>query len=241
MWATALTLRSARSAWLCGDDPETPRFVETVVGRGYRFAAPVICSNGDRTRRCSYSNGQLTRNWTSGGALGIFQQRRGTRTIPPPNPPELPPRSAISVSLTRWRFVLPLVAAGAALTLGASLWFQRAEYFWRSPIADARFQAVTDFEGAAEGAALSRDGQFVAFLSNRDGQMDVWVTQVGSGQLHNLTRGSAPGSPIHRSAPWVLARWLVGHVLVSQARRIERWGYQRPGSADAGRTAEAIP
>ena len=32
----------------------------------------------------------------------------------------------------------------------------------------------------------------MAFLSDRDGQMDVWVTQVGSGQFHNLTRGSAP-------------------------------------------------
>lgn len=29
------------------DDPEKPRFIETVVGKGYRFAAPVICSNGD--------------------------------------------------------------------------------------------------------------------------------------------------------------------------------------------------
>src|SRR5712672_2108796 len=28
------------------DDPEKPRFVETVVGKGYRFAAPMIC-NGD--------------------------------------------------------------------------------------------------------------------------------------------------------------------------------------------------
>jgi len=28
------------------DDPEKPRFIETVVGRGYRFAAPVICTNG---------------------------------------------------------------------------------------------------------------------------------------------------------------------------------------------------
>ena len=28
------------------DDPEKPRFIETVVGKGYRFAAPVIC-NGD--------------------------------------------------------------------------------------------------------------------------------------------------------------------------------------------------
>ena len=61
-----------------------------------------------------------------------------------------------------------------------------------TPIADARFQTVTDFDGVEQAAAVSRDGHFVAFLSDRDGQMDVWVTQVGSGQFHNLTRGSAP-------------------------------------------------
>ncbi len=37
---------------------------------------------------------------------------------------------------------------------------------------------------------MSRDGHFVAFLSDRDGPMDVWVTQLGSGQFHNLTHGS---------------------------------------------------
>lgn len=82
-----------------------------------------------------------------------------------------------------------LAAVGAALVIGASLWFKKAEYFWRSPIAGARFQTATDFEGMDQAAAVSRDGQFVAFLSDRDGQMDVWVTQVGSGQFHNLTRG----------------------------------------------------
>jgi Tol biopolymer transport system component len=87
---------------------------------------------------------------------------------------------------------LPLAALGIALGIGASLWLQRTEYFWRDPIAEARFQKVTEFDGVEEAAAVSRDGQFVAFLSDRDGQMDVWVTQVGSGQFHNLTRGSAP-------------------------------------------------
>jgi Tol biopolymer transport system component len=43
-----------------------------------------------------------------------------------------------------------------------------------------------------QAATVSRDGQFIAFLSDRDGLMDVWVTQVGSGQFHNLTRGSFP-------------------------------------------------
>jgi Tol biopolymer transport system component len=102
-----------------------------------------------------------------------------------------PPRSAKWSFLTRWKFVLPVVAV-AALVIGAGLWFQRTEYFWRSPITDARFQTVTDLDGVAQAAAVSRDGHFVAFLSDRDGQMDVWVTQVGSGEFHNLTRGSAP-------------------------------------------------
>jgi len=99
-------------------------------------------------------------------------------------------RPAIGTYLTRWRSILALAALGAALIIGASLWLQKAEYFWRSPIAGARFQTVTDFEGTAQAGAVSRDGQFIAFLSDSDGQMDVWVTQAGSGQFHNLTRGS---------------------------------------------------
>jgi Tol biopolymer transport system component len=99
---------------------------------------------------------------------------------------------AKSTSLTGWRFVLPLAAAGVALVIGTFLWLQRTEYFWRNPIANVRFQTVTDFDGVEQDAAVSRDGHFVAFLSDRDGKMDVWVTQLGSGQFHNLTRGSAP-------------------------------------------------
>jgi Tol biopolymer transport system component len=103
-----------------------------------------------------------------------------------------PPRAELVTSRTNWKFILPLAIAGVALVIGVSLWLRRTEYFWRNPIANARFQTVTDFDGVEEAAAVSRDGQFVAFLSNRDGQMDVWVTQVGSGQFHNLTHGSAP-------------------------------------------------
>ena len=104
--------------------------------------------------------------------------------------PVASPDLAIATS-RMWKFVLPLAALGIALAIGAALWIQRTEYFWRNPISEARFQTVTDFDGAEQAAAVSRDGHFVAFLSDRDGQMDVWVTQVGSGQFHNLTRGSA--------------------------------------------------
>ncbi|HTW43986.1 MAG TPA: hypothetical protein VMD58_00450 [Acidobacteriaceae bacterium] len=91
---------------------------------------------------------------------------------------------------TRWRLILLLAAAVGVLIAGAIVWLSQRDFFWRNPIADARFQTVTDFSGVEEAAAISRDGQFVAFLSDRDGPMDVWVTQVGSGQFHNLTHGS---------------------------------------------------
>jgi len=146
------------------DSADAPRYVETVARRGYRWVAPVTSTPAAVNR-------------TTGPSL---------------NPPVPALRPAMSTSRTRWRLVLPPAAAGAALAICAGLWLQRTEYFWRNPIADARFQTVTDFDGVEEAAAVSRDGHFVAFLSDRDGQMDVWVTQIGSGQFHNLTRGSAP-------------------------------------------------
>lgn len=104
----------------------------------------------------------------------------------------LPSSTSRARSRNPWKLVWPLVAAGVALAIAAILWLQNTEYFWRNPIANAHFQKVTDFSGVEQAAALSRDGQLVAFLSDRDGRMDAWVTQVGSGQFHNLTRGNVP-------------------------------------------------
>ena len=109
-----------------------------------------------------------------------------------PIPPAPLPHSEIPAPRQRRKFAVLLAAAAAALAIGALLWLLRTEYFWRNPIAEARFQTITDFGGVEQAAAVSRDGHFVAFLSDRDGQMDVWVTQAGSGQFHNLTHGSAP-------------------------------------------------
>jgi Tol biopolymer transport system component len=88
------------------------------------------------------------------------------------------------------KYAFPFAAAGIVLAIGTFFWIRKAEYFWRSPIAGARIQAVTDFGGQEQAATVSRDGHFVAFLSDRDGPMDVWITQAGSGQFHNLTHGS---------------------------------------------------
>jgi Tol biopolymer transport system component len=116
-------------------------------------------------------------------------QGNGNAALPAEPPAEVP-QPAISTSRAGWTIVLLLAGAGAVLAISLGVWLHRTEYFWRNPIADARFQTVTDFDGLEEAAAVSRDGHLVAFLSDRDGPMDVWVTQVGSGEFHNLTHGS---------------------------------------------------
>jgi Tol biopolymer transport system component len=103
--------------------------------------------------------------------------------------PPAPPAPSVSTVRARWE-IGTLSSVLGLLAIVAYLWLQRAEHFWRNPIADAHFQTVTDFDGSEQAAAISRDGHLVAFLSNRDGPMDVWVTQVDSGQFHNLTHGS---------------------------------------------------
>ena len=90
----------------------------------------------------------------------------------------------------RWGWAV----GAAALLLAAAIaaWrLERAGFFWRNPLANAQFTRITDFEGAELDGAISRDGKFVAFLSARDGAMDGWVSQIGTGSFHNLTKGRA--------------------------------------------------
>jgi len=165
------------------------RDVTTVQRWEKREGMPVHRHLHDRMGSVYASRADLDA-WMSSRNLRIGQEN-GNDAITP-SPPAQPPRSATSTFLARWRFVLLLAGVGGTLAIGVSLWLHRTEYFWRNPIADARFQTVTDFDGLEQAAAVSRDGHLVAFLSDRDGQMDVWVTQVGSGEFHNLTHGRVP-------------------------------------------------
>jgi Tol biopolymer transport system component len=117
-----------------------------------------------------------------GGYIPVFRLRTQ------PYQPAVPPGKRIRRPV--W---LVAGAVAVALASAAFFWAHRTERFWRNPLEGARFQTVTDFDGTEQEAAVSRDGKFVAFLSGRDGQTDVWVTQPGSGEFQNLTRGSVPG------------------------------------------------
>ena len=118
-----------------------------------------------------YASRAELETWAQSRNLRATQENGNHVLAPDPGAP--PQQSAIPTSRRNWRLVLPLAALAVALAIGAGLWLQKTEYFWRNPIADARFQTVTDFEGVEQAAAVSRDGHFVAFQSDRDGP-SVW-------------------------------------------------------------------
>jgi len=126
--------------------------------------------------------------------------KRGYRlNCPPPTPVSASTSSDLATapapaSHTGGRFAVWLTIAVAVLPIlaGAGTWWLlHTDYFW-NPLANARFSRLTDFDGVEEQAAISRDGSFVAFVSDRGGRFDVWLTRVGTGRFRNLTDGRAP-------------------------------------------------
>src|SRR5579862_2585026 len=88
---------------------------------------------------------------------------------------------------------LPWVIA-AALLMGTAGWeILRPAAAPANPLEKAHFTRITDFESVE--ASISPDGRFVAFISDHDGPFDVWLTQVGTGRLINLTQGRAGPLP----------------------------------------------
>ncbi|MDX1503764.1 MAG: winged helix-turn-helix domain-containing protein, partial [Thermoanaerobaculia bacterium] len=139
--AAVLKLRQA-----LGDDASNPRFVETVVGRGYRFIAPVRrlpagAGSPEPVRRLPPAIGYI-----SGGLLVVVLLAwAGARWLD-------------------WRQQAPRVVSTTRLT------------------ADP---------GLDDTPSWSPDGSRVAYASDRLGQMDIWVRQVGTGDPVVLTHDHA--------------------------------------------------
>ncbi|HVQ42019.1 MAG TPA: protein kinase [Vicinamibacterales bacterium] len=87
------------------------------------------------------------------------------------------------------------IAAAAVVALGVLA----AGYAWfnseAAPLLDfanAEFTRFTEWEGTEALAEISPDGRFVAFISDKDGEFDLHVSQIGTGEYTNLTQ-NLPG------------------------------------------------
>ena len=109
-------------------------------------------------------------------------------TISRPAPPEAPAtQERDQPSRSR---VLTFVAVAAAVVAGLAFGFwprSVPESGWTNPLENATFTRFTDFPGTEAHPDISPDGKFVAFLSDRAGEFDIWLSQVGTGIFRNLT------------------------------------------------------
>jgi Tol biopolymer transport system component len=81
---------------------------------------------------------------------------------------------------------LPL-AALVALAAGVGIWEASRPAAIGNPLANATFSRLTNWVGTEEHAEISPDGKFVVFLGDKGGELDIWMSQVGTGDFRNLT------------------------------------------------------
>jgi Tol biopolymer transport system component len=115
------------------------------------------------------------------GSSSIAREAMEARTQPGQTP------TRMSRRLAWWLAASVLVMAGAVL--GWRFWPDASA---RDPFAGATFKRLTDWDGAEQQVAISRDGKFVAFISDRSGTWDAWVGQIGADSFSNLTNGRVP-------------------------------------------------
>lgn len=133
-----------------------------------------------------------------------------------------------------WAVTLVVIAAGVA---GVVAWRRWGGGGPGQVFSNARFLPLTNSGGISNAAALSRDGRYAAFLSDRDGRIDVWVTQIGTGQFYNRTADAprelvnAAIRPVGFSPDGSLVTFWVRHTDPAGTARVDVWAAPVLGGA----------
>ena len=100
----------------------------------------------------------------------------------------LTPAAAPATSrVARW---LPW-AALAALAVAVGAWQALRPVPFENPLPSEGFKRLTDWAGSEGYAEISPDGKVVAFLADRDGELDFFSTQLGTERFNNLTAAAS--------------------------------------------------
>jgi len=159
-------IRKLREA--LNDSSDSPRFVETLPRRGYRFLAPVT-----QTADPSSALGTLP---------AVVQEE--------PQQDVHSPATKLARPKRRWPLFLGVAGAVALIVAGAAHWIAREN---RAPQAPMLPVPLTAFQGDERYTTFSPDGTQVAFSWNGEKQdnPDIYVMQIGSGRTLRLTTDPA--------------------------------------------------
>jgi len=126
---------------------------------------------------------RLKRETESGRVVTEASSSSGSSVSVQPAASPSGPVAAKRYAWLAWALLAMLVAGLAASILA------RRPRTVQNPLSTAQFARLTDFEGAETNPAISPDGKFIAFISDRSGTFDAWLIQANGSSLANLTRG----------------------------------------------------
>jgi TolB-like protein/DNA-binding winged helix-turn-helix (wHTH) protein/Tfp pilus assembly protein PilF len=174
------------------DDPETPRFIQTVTGRGYRFIAPIISPQEEQTTDpprpeasvVSTATQSFVRepdSWLQGGSPGLVdrEQQRSAEQVPGAETA----RGQVRRHARTWVFV------GLASLAVVSLLSLREFWIWRASRVPAVSQrktvlAVLPFDN------LSRDPDQDFFSEGLTEEMIAQLGKLNRDRLKVVARSS---------------------------------------------------
>ena len=104
----------------------------------------------------------------------------------------LPSMRAAAAPPARKSLIFSVIVAGVVVGLAAGWWIGHRAPSGPSLRADASLISLASYTGTERSGAISPDGKFFAFVSDRGGQPDLWVRQVSGGDPVQVTHDPAP-------------------------------------------------
>jgi Tol biopolymer transport system component/DNA-binding winged helix-turn-helix (wHTH) protein len=155
------------------DSAETPRFVETVGSRGYRFIAPVTSNGSGETETGAHHSASSSRvyEWPSDDGERMPSESRSA-DIPVAQSPVRP----VTQKWDRVAAALILTAAGA---IGYGIHGWRSHSARPPEFESLRITKLTS-SGRAEDVAISPDGSYVIYSQRDRNGVGLWVRHVAS-------------------------------------------------------------
>jgi Tol biopolymer transport system component/DNA-binding winged helix-turn-helix (wHTH) protein len=185
-----------------GDDAASPRFIETIPRRGYRFIAAT--ENGEPGDSASATPlAQIENGEPAGAAASVTPISGDRKSTASADQEQVSASSDVPVTLPAWPPFATKILIALALLLTVSVGFlgyralsNRARHTARSPAGsqfpNMRITQLTSLPGNYGSPAFSPDGKQIAFVWDGEhrGRGELYVQLVGGGQPLRLTHTS---------------------------------------------------
>ena len=159
----AVNIAVAKLRTALADSADSPRYVETLHRRGYRFIYPVQHGNGSSAG--------------SGGSAATRAPEPLEMIASEPSPrAEAVPRDA----RRSWRWVWICGAAAGVLLFSLVAWLRHREPAVPAPPdGDMQISKVTN-SGKVENVSISPDGRYLVYVLREPGGLGLWTREVGT-------------------------------------------------------------